>query len=105
MGHEPSEGEHPDLGRAGADVDDHRGDRFFDPQPRAERHRDLLLHKADGPGSRLFESPVEGAPLHTCRRAGCTAQHRRLTDGPGPHLAQQFPRHRPGEIEIGQLAV
>ena len=31
MGHEPSEGKHADLGRAGADVHDHGGDRFFDP--------------------------------------------------------------------------
>ncbi len=105
MGHESSEGEHADLGRAGANVHNHRGDRLLDPQPRAERYCDLLLHEADSSRARLFERPVERAPLDICRRTRRTAQHRRLTDRPSPHQAQQLPGHRPGEIEIGQLAV
>ena len=105
LGHESAEGEHADLGRAGTDVHHHRGDRLLYPQPGAERHCDLLLHEANCPRARLLESSVEGSPLDTCRRARRAAQHRRLTDRPGPHEAQQLPRHRPGEVEIGQLAM
>ena len=47
VGDETTEGEHPDLGRAGAHVDDHRGDRLLDPQPGAEGDCDLLLDETD----------------------------------------------------------
>ncbi len=43
----PPEREHPDLGRAGADVHDHRGDGFFDSQPGAEGDCDRQLDETD----------------------------------------------------------
>ena len=96
VGDETAEGQHPDLGRAGAHVDDHRGHRLLDPQPGAERDRDLLLHETDVPRPRLLERPVERPPLDACRAPGRAAQHRRVAGerdlAPAQQLAWPPPR-------------
>ena len=107
LGDEAAESQHPDLGCAGAHVDDHRRHRLLDPQPGAERNRDLLLHETDLPRPRLLERPVERPSLHAWSRAP-DAQHSTVgwaIDADDPPPAQELAGHRRGEVEIEELAV
>ena len=94
-----------DVGRAAADVDDHRRPGLLDGQSGADRGGHRLLDDVDPPGARAQGGVLEGAALD----AGDVAGHADDDAGPdqprGGDLLDEPADHPLGDVGVGDDAV
>jgi hypothetical protein len=102
---DPTERDHSDLGRAAADVDDHRTGRLADRQPGADRGRHRLLDQVGlaraGRQARLLDRALLDA--------GDTRWHAdnnaRVREAALVDLLDEVAQHLLGHVEVGDHAV
>ena len=104
---EALERNHADLGRAAADVDDHRPDRLGDRQPGADRRRHRLLDQRHAVGAGVGHRVADRAPLDD-GRARRNADHdlgpAREAARAAMRLADEMLDHLLGDFEVGDDA-
>ena len=104
---ESLERDHADLGRAAADIDDHRPDRLGHRQACADRRRHRFLDQRDAVGAGIGHRVADRAPLDRGRARG-DADHdfgaAAKAAGAAVRLADEVLDHLLGDFEVGDDA-
>lgn len=98
-------GQHADIRRAAADVDDHPALGGGDIELRAEGSSQRRFDEVDAAGACLHGSLNDGTLLDLRDAAGDCDDHARLDDGVAEHAAEHLRQHAGRELIVGDDAV